>query len=76
MQETLCNLCIVTIIGNLAATCAIPVAGIFWFLVGPAIQAAYDKDGVGESPAREYPRERPRRAANLRARTCGAVGRE
>jgi hypothetical protein len=43
MQETLCNLAIVTIVGNLAALCAIPIAGIFWFLVGPAIRAALDE---------------------------------
>ena len=31
------------IIGNLAAIAAIPVVGIFWFLVGPAIRDALDE---------------------------------
>jgi hypothetical protein len=43
MQETICNLLIVTVVGNLAAIAAIPVAGIFWFVVGPAIRDARDE---------------------------------
>jgi hypothetical protein len=38
MQETLCNLAIVTIVGNLALIGAIPVAGIFWFMFGDYIR--------------------------------------
>lgn len=45
MQETLCNLAIVVIVGNLAAIAAIPVAGIFWFVVGPALRDALDEMG-------------------------------
>ena len=43
MQETICNLAIVTIIGNLMALCAIPVAGVFWFVCGDSIRAALNK---------------------------------
>ena len=61
MQETLCNLAIVVIVGNLAAIAAIPVAGIFWFLVGPAIRGALDEISEecrkAEAPTKEYPRE-------------------
>lgn len=38
MQETLCNLAIVTIVGNLAAIAAIPAAGILWFIFGDYIR--------------------------------------
>lgn len=38
MQETLCNLAIVVIVGNLAAIAAIPVIGIVWFLFGDYIR--------------------------------------
>lgn len=58
MQETLCNLAIVTIIGNLAALCAIPVVGIFWFFVGPATRDALDEISEdrrkAEAPTKEY----------------------
>jgi len=40
MQETLCNLTIVVIVGNLAAIAAIPVVGIFWFVFGDYIKEA------------------------------------
>lgn len=58
MQETLCNLAIVVIVGNLAALCAIPVVGIFWFFVGPAIRAALDEiseeSHITEAATKEY----------------------
>ena len=38
MQETICNLLIVTVVGNLAAIAAIPVVGILWFLFGDYIR--------------------------------------
>jgi len=40
MQETLINLTAVVIVGNLMALCAIPVAGIFWFVCGDSILKA------------------------------------
>ena len=40
MQETLINLTAVVIVGNLMALCAIPVAGIFWFVCGDSIRKA------------------------------------
>jgi hypothetical protein len=54
MHETICNLAIVVIVGNLAAIAAIPVVGIFWFVVGPAIRDALDKEGI--EPPRKFPR--------------------
>jgi hypothetical protein len=41
MQETLCNLAIVTIVGNLAAIAAIPVIGIVWFVLGDYIKGRF-----------------------------------
>jgi len=38
MQETLCNLCIVMIVGNLAMMGAIPIIGILWFAFGDYIR--------------------------------------
>lgn len=43
MDTTICNIAVIVIIGNLAAIAAIPVVGIFWFLVGPAIRDALDE---------------------------------
>ena len=40
MHETICNLLIVTVVGNLAAIAAIPVIGIVWFLFGDYIKEA------------------------------------
>ena len=60
MQETLCNLCIVMIVGNLLALCAIPVAGIFWFMFGDYIRSEWcdslDRMNRADAPTREYPR--------------------
>lgn len=61
MQETLCNLAIVTIVGNLLAIAAIPVAGIFWFMFGDYIRREWcdslDRMNRADAPTREYPRE-------------------
>ena len=34
MHETICNLLIVTVVGNLALMGAIPILGILWFAFG------------------------------------------
>ena len=38
MQETICNLTIVMILGNLALMGAIPIIGILWFAFGDYIR--------------------------------------
>jgi len=38
METTCINLVAVTIVGNLALLCAIPVAGIIWFVLGGYIK--------------------------------------
>ena len=59
MQETICNLCIVTIIGNLALMGAIPVAGVIWFTIGDYFKGMEEELARrnADAPAREYPRE-------------------
>jgi len=61
MQETLINLTAVVIVGNLLALCAIPVAGIFWFMFGDYIRREWcdslDRMNRADAPTREYPRE-------------------